>query len=139
MTQKRIPIVAKVRWHLMFRVESEKRARDQLKQVGKRIGGEFEDAECKQYWKMPELWECDAYTTIRPAPSVNDSIVAALSQANSLGRSWLVQGPYFDERGGFESFSGIFSVTSGSTAIQSALQWAEVELLVEAAAPRRKT
>jgi len=121
-------------WHLMFRVESEKKALHQLQRVSAALGNELNGIECKRYWKIPELWECDAQSALRPG-SVTDLITASLLQANCLARGWYVLGPYFNGGGELESFSGIFNLKSGSRATATSLEWAHFELDVEAASP----
>ncbi len=122
-------VVASIRWHLMFRVQSERAARLQLKRAGARIGRPLEVLGCKKYWKIPELWECDARSQIG-AGTTAERIVASFQDANALAQGWYILGPYLDKRGRFESLSGVFNVPTGGRALVNSLEWAEFELLM---------
>jgi hypothetical protein len=121
---------AAVHWHLMFRVNAEVKLRREVKRAAELMRQDLEPADCKRYWKIPELWECATRSSAGPG-SEADLVVAALSQANCLARGWYVLGPYFGRDGQFESFSGIFNARPGSGAIISSLAWAQFELMPE--------
>ena len=67
----------------MFRVRDQDKGKKELRRAEELLGLELSLGACKRYWKIPELWTCDAETHVE-APSAADQIVQCLLRANRL-------------------------------------------------------
>jgi hypothetical protein len=111
----------------MFRV-NDRRALDRcLARTLPLFGGGIEVGECKPYWKIPELWECNLVSPV-PAGPVAEQILACLLTAMSLATGWYILGSLSDESA--EGFSGVFNVKEQGRASGPAvgLEWASFDV-----------
>jgi hypothetical protein len=110
-------------WRLMFRV-SNRRALDKcLARVLPLFGGGVEVGECKPYWKIPELWECNLVSLV-PAGSTAEQVLAGLLTAKNLASGWYVLGSLSADSA--DGFSGVFDAKGQGVASGPAvgLEWA---------------
>ena len=85
--------------------------------------------ECKPYWKIPELWECDLDMPMS-AKSVAEQLLACLLIAYSLASGWYILGSLSAENA--NGFEGVFSLgQSGARSNVVGLEWASFSLLEE--------
>src|SRR5262249_59789050 len=78
-------------WRLMFRV-NDRRALDRcLERTLPLFGGGIEVGECKPYWKIPELWECNLVSPV-PAEPTAEQVLACLLTAMNLATGWYILG-----------------------------------------------
>jgi len=110
----------------MFRVGSREKAQRQLRRAEQLLGSELRVNGCERYWKIPELWTCNAATEF-DAASVSDQTTRCLLLANRLANSWQVRGPHLRPDGTLEGFSGIFSRGAAGANMQS-LEWAQFQV-----------
>ena len=110
-------------WKLMFRVKDRKKAENRLQHAQQLLGRELRLASCEQYWKIPELWTCDA-TTRLDGQTASEQVLDCLLQANRLATGWYTLGLNLTPDQRLESFSGIFSLRHGSNTRLSCLEWA---------------
>ena len=121
-----------VGWTLMFRVGNQAKAKKELRRAEELLGQELRLSKCEQYWKIPELWSCEANTDFE-VPSEAEQIAACLLRANRLAIGWYVLGPYLRPDGTLESFSGIFDRRhQGKGAKIQSLEWAQFQALESA-------
>jgi hypothetical protein len=115
-----------IQWRLMFRV-SNRRAFDKcLARALPLFGSGVKLGECKPYWKIPELWECNLVSTVSPG-STADQVLACLLLCQSLASRWYIVGPRSAESA---CFSGVFDKRQGGTSSPLAwLEWASFELV----------
>jgi hypothetical protein len=112
-----------VSWRLMYRVSSGQKALKELERTRELLGHALSADKCERYWKIPELWTCEA--TMRfEASSGKEQVVECLLAANRIANGWYVLGPHFGPAGSLQSFTGIFSKREQSARVQS-LEWAE--------------
>ena len=116
-----------VGWTLMFRVRNRDKAEKELRRAEELLGQELRLRNCEPYWKIPELWRCEADTDIE-VPSEAEQITACLLRANRLAIGWYVLGPYFRLDGTIESFNGIFDRHQGKGAKIQSLEWAQFQV-----------
>ena len=110
---------------LMFRVAHARKANKELERAEELLGQKLEVSKCEGYWKIPELWTCDASIEF-DAPSVPEQITGILLRANKLANGWYVLGPFYRPDGSLESFTGIFQRREQAARIQS-LEWAQFQ------------
>jgi hypothetical protein len=118
---------ASIHWRLMFRV-SNRRALDRcLARTLPLFGGGVEVGECKPYWKIPELWECNVVSSL-PAGSTAEQVLACLLTAKSLASGWYILGALSAETA--DGFSGVFDAKGQGSALGPAvgLEWASFHL-----------
>ena len=121
-----------VGWTLMFRVRNRDKAEKELRRAEELLGQELRLGKCEQYWKIPELWSCEANTDFKVA-SEAEQITACLLCANRLAIGWYVLGPYLRPDGTLESFNGIFDGRhQGKGAKIQSLEWAQFQVLESA-------
>jgi hypothetical protein len=116
-----------IHWRLMFRV-SNRRALDKcLARTLPLFGGRVEVGECKPYWKIPELWECNVASFV-PARSTAEQVLACLLTAKSLASGWYILGSLSAETA--EGFSGVFDAKGqgGASGPAVGLEWASFHL-----------
>jgi hypothetical protein len=91
------------------------------------FGGGVEVGECKPYWKIPELWECNLVSLV-PAESTAEQVLACLLTAKSLASGWYILGSLSAESA--DGFSGVFDARGQGSASGSAvgLEWASFHL-----------
>jgi hypothetical protein len=116
-----------VGWTLMFRVRNRDKAEKELRRAEELLGEELRLRNCEPYWKIPELWRCQADTDFE-IPSEAEQITACLLRANRLAIGWYVLGPYFRPDGTLESFNGIFDRHQGKGAKIQSLEWAQFQV-----------
>src|SRR5947207_3316509 len=112
-----------IHWRLMFRV-NDRRALDRcLARTLPLFGGGVEVGECKPYWKIPGLWECNLVSRV-PVGNTAGQVLACLLTAMSLATGWYILGSLSAERA--EGFSGVFNAKGqGSTSGPAVgLEWA---------------
>ena len=124
-----------VYWTLMFRVSTREKAEKQISRAREILGGDLTLTKCERYWKIPELWRCEAETVFESS-SPAEQIGGCLGLANKLANGWHVLGPHMNQDGVIEAFVGIFARREQSAAVQS-LEWAEFQL--GEAAPSKQT
>src|SRR5262249_61669933 len=96
-------------WRLMFRV-NDRRALDRcLARTLPLFGPGVEVGECKPYWKIPELWECNLVSLV-PAGSTAEQVLACLLTAKSLASGWYILGSLSAESA--DGFRGVFDARS---------------------------
>ena len=109
-----------IQWRLMFRV-SNRRAFDKcLARTLPLFGSGVELGECKPYWKIPELWECNLVSPVSPG-STAEQVLACLLLCQSLASGWYIRGPLSAESA--DCFSGVFKKRQGGAS--SPLGWLE--------------
>jgi hypothetical protein len=113
-------------WTLMFRVSNRDKAKKEFERTSRLLGRKLHLAKCERYWKIPELWTCDA-TTIFETPSEAEQIVGYLLLANRLANGWHVLGPNYSGDA-LESFQGIFDRRHGHAKLTS-LEWAHFQMI----------
>lgn len=122
-----------VGWTLMFRVKNQDKATKELRRAEELLGTELCLGTCERYWKIPELWTCNAEMQFE-APSLAEQVTRCLLLANRLAIGWYVLGPNLGTDGTFHSFSGIFDGHHPGTKLSN-LEWAQFQLLPSAASP----
>ena len=118
-----------VGWTLMFRVGSQDKANKELARAEELLGTPLCLGICERYWKIPELWTCDAAMSFE-APSTAEQITGCLLVANRLATGWYVLGPHLRPDGTLESFNGIFDRRHSGAKIAS-LEWAQFQVGAE--------
>jgi hypothetical protein len=116
-----------IHWRLMFRV-SNRRALDKcLTRALPLFGPGVEVGECKPYWKIPELWECNLVSLV-PAGPTAEQVLACLLTAKSLASGWYILGSLSAESA--DGFSGVFDAWSqgGTSGPTVGLEWASFHL-----------
>ena len=108
---------------LMFRVAHAHKAKKELQRTEELLNEKLEVGKCEQYWKIPELWTCDA-CIVFDAPSASEQIAGVLLRANRLANGWYVLGPFLRSDGGLETFTGIFTRRKADVARIQSLEWA---------------
>ena len=121
-----------VGWTLMFRVGNQDKARKELRRAEELLGLELSLGACERYWKIPELWTCNAETHIE-ASSAAEQVTQCLLRANRLATGWYVLGPHLRPDGSLESFDGIFDRHQQGARLSS-LEWAQFQVLPPAPA-----
>ena len=116
-----------VGWKLMFRVRNQDKAKKELRRAEELLGLELALGTCERYWKIPELWTCDAETSVE-ASSTAEQVTWCLLHANRLATGWYVLGPYLRPDASLESFKGIFDRSQLGTRLSS-LEWAQFQVL----------
>jgi hypothetical protein len=114
-------------WRLMFRV-SNRRALDKcFVRVLPLFGDDVEIGECKPYWKIPELWECNM-VSLGPAGSTAEQVLACLLTATGLASGWYVLGSLSADSA--NGFSGVFDAKGQGRASGPAigLEWASFDI-----------
>jgi len=109
----------------MFRVAHAHKAKKELQRTEELLSDKLNVSKCERYWKIPELWTCEASIEF-DAPSVPEQITGVLLRANLLATGWYVLGPFFRPDGSLERFTGIFKHQEQAARIQS-LEWAEFQ------------
>jgi hypothetical protein len=122
-----------VNWILMFRVTSDDSARRELRRAEGLLGYELSVSKCERYWKIPELWTCDAAMRFEVS-SINEQITHCLLLANRLAAGWYVLGPYLRPDGTLDKFEGIFDHHRSGAKMQS-LEWSQFTAAGSAALP----
>jgi hypothetical protein len=112
---------------LMFRVGSAVKAKKELQRTEELLNQKLCVGKCERYWKIPELWTCDASMDFE-ALSEAEQIAGCLIRANRLAYGWYVLGPHFRPDGSLESFGGIFDRRHQAAQIQS-LDWAHFQVI----------
>jgi hypothetical protein len=115
-----------INWRLMFRV-NDRRALDRcLARTLPLFGSAVEVGECKPYWKIPELWECNLVSPVSTG-STAEQVLACLLVAMSLGSGWYILGSLSAETA--EGFSGVFNANGQGSATGAAvgLEWASFD------------
>ena len=115
-----------VGWTLMFRVKNRDKAKKELGRAEELLGLEFSLGACERYWKIPELWTCDAETHFE-ASSAAEQVARCLLCANRLATGWYVLGPHLRPDSSLESFNGIFTCRQGGARLSS-LEWAQFQV-----------
>jgi hypothetical protein len=113
-------------WTLMFRVSNRDKANKELARATSLLGRNLHLAKCERYWKISELWTCEA-ATLFETPSEAEQIVGYLLLANRLAIGWHVLGPNYSDAG-LESFEGIFDRRQGHAKLGS-LEWAQFQMI----------
>ena len=116
-----------VGWTLMFRVGNQDKARKELRRAEELLGLELSLGACERYWKIPELWTCNAETHIE-ASSAAEQVTQCLLRANRLTTGWYVLGPHLRPDGSLEGFDGIFDRRQQGARLSS-LEWAQFQVL----------
>jgi hypothetical protein len=123
-----------VGWKLMFRVRNQDKAKKELRRAEELLGLELSLDACERYWKIPELWTCDAETSVEVS-SAAEQVTWCLLHANRLATGWYVLGPYLRPDASLESFKGIFTRRKSGAKISS-LEWAQFQILPSAPLPQ---
>jgi hypothetical protein len=113
-------------WTLMFRVSNRAKANKEFARANGLVGRKLHLAKYERYWKIPELWTCEAATQFE-TPSEAEQIVGYLLLANRLAIGWHVLGPNYSDAG-LESFVGIFDRRQGQAKLAS-LEWAQFQMI----------
>jgi hypothetical protein len=116
-----------VGWTLMFRVRNPDKAKKELRRAEEVLGTPLCLGTCERYWKIPELWTCDAEMQFE-APSIAEQITRCLLLANRLAIGWYVLCPYLQPDGTLQSFAGIFDGRHPGAKLAS-LEWAQFQVL----------
>jgi hypothetical protein len=114
---------ASIQWRLMFRVSSHRALDKCLARTLPLFGAGVEVGECKPYWKIPELWECNLVSLIA-ATSPAEQVLACLLTAKSLASRWYILG--FLSAESADGFSGVFDAKGqgGASGPAVGLEWA---------------
>jgi hypothetical protein len=114
---------AVIQWRLMFRVSNRSALDKCLARTLPLLGAGVEVGECKPYWKIPELWECDLVSLIA-ATSPAEQVFASLLTAKSLASGWYILG--FLSAESADGFSGVFDAKGqgGVSGPAVGLEWA---------------
>jgi hypothetical protein len=115
-----------VGWTLMFRVRTRDKARKELRRAEELLGIELSVGTCERYWKIPELWTCNAATSFE-APSIAEQITECLLRANRLATGWHILGPNLGSDGTLQTFEGIFNRRPLGAKLSS-LEWAQFQI-----------
>jgi hypothetical protein len=116
-----------IRWRLMFRV-NDRRALDRcLARTLPLFGGGVEVGECKPYWKIPELWECNLVSPV-PVGTIAEQVLACLLIAMNIATGWYIFGSLSGASA--EGFSGVFNAKGQGRISGPAigLEWASFDL-----------
>src|SRR5262245_52893213 len=111
-----------IHWRLMFRV-NDRRALDRcLARTLPLFGRGVQVGERKQYWKIPELWECSLVSPVL-AGTAADQVLACLLTAMNLATGWYILGSLSAVSA--EGFSGVFNSEGQGSALRAAvgLEW----------------
>jgi hypothetical protein len=114
-------------WRLMFRVSNHRALDKCLARVLPLFGAGAAVGECKPYWKIPELWECNLVSLI-PSEATAEQVLACLLTAKSLATGWYILGSLSAECA--DGFSGVFDAKGqgGASATAVGLEWASFNL-----------
>lgn len=114
-------------WRLMFRVNDRRSLDRCLARTLPLFGSGIEVGECKPYWKMPELWECNLVSPVTTG-SAAEQVLACLLTAMNLATGWYILGSLSAESA--EGFSGVFNAKGQGSASGPAvgLEWASFDL-----------
>jgi hypothetical protein len=116
-----------VSWRLMFRVNDRKAFDKCLARVLPQLGSGVVASEGQQYWKIPELWECDV---VGPelVGSVAEQVLGCLLFANRLASGWYVFGRLSADSA--LGFNGVFATgPSGAKSLVVGLEWASFDIV----------
>jgi hypothetical protein len=116
-----------IQWRLMFRV-SNRRALDKcLARVLPVFGNGVEIVDCRPYWKVPELWECN-FLPLLPVGTAADQVLACLLTARSLASNWYILGSLSSESA--DGFSGVLDAKGqgGTTGAAVGLERASFDI-----------
>ena len=116
-----------VGWTLMFRVRTGDKAKKELRRAEELLGTELRVGTCERYWKIPELWTCDAATHFE-ALSIAEQVTECLLRANRLATGWHILGPNLGSDGTLQAFVGIFKRRPLGAKLSS-LEWAQFQVL----------
>jgi hypothetical protein len=94
-------------WKLALRVSRRDKADKELRRAQELLQNDLQVASREPYWKIPELWMCEATTRLAVA-SDPDYVMQCLVLADRLATGWIVSGPSLSPDGILESFHGIF-------------------------------
>lgn len=115
-----------VHWRLMFRV-NDRRALDRcLARTLPLFGVGVEVGECKPYWKIPELWECNVVSPVHAGPAA-EQVLECLLAAMNLATGWYILGSLSAKSA--VGFSGVFDARQGVVSGPAVgLEWASFDL-----------
>jgi hypothetical protein len=83
--------------------------------------------ECKPYWKMPELWECNIESPVCVG-TTGEQILGCLVVATRLATGWYILGTLSNESA--DGFSGVFNKEQGTVSGAAiGLEWASFDLV----------
>lgn len=117
-----------VSWRLMFRVKDRHKAQRRIEEVQKAFDVDVKVRTCKQYWELPELWEC-SLDTPESDRAVHEAVFDCLVLANRLGNGWYLLGPLVKD-GILGIFDGIFDVQkNSSTPYVAGLEWGSFSII----------
>ena len=116
-----------VGWTLMFRVRTGDKAKKELRRAEELLGTELRVGTCERYWKIPELWTCDAATHFE-ALSIAEQVTECLLRANRLATGCHILGPNLGSDGTLQTFVGIFKRRPLGAKLSS-LEWAQFQVL----------
>jgi hypothetical protein len=128
-------MLVSIHWRLMFRVNDRRSLERCLTRTLPLLGGSVEVGECKPYWKIPELWECNLVSPV-PDGSIAEQVLACLLAAMNLATGWYILGSLSAESA--MGFSGVFS-TEGQGSVSGpavGLEWASFDLGTTGSAER---
>ncbi len=111
-----------IQWRLMFRVSNRSAFDKCLARTLPLFASGVELGECKPYWKIPELWECNLVSPVSPG-STAEKVLACLLLCQSLASGWYIHCPRSAESA--DCFFGVFDQRQGgSSSLLSWLEWA---------------
>lgn len=115
-----------IHWRLMFRVGNRAALDKCLARALPLFGSVCRLGECRPYWKIPELWECEIQTPVT-SMVIAEQVLDCLLAAKRLAHSWIVGGPLSTEN--TDGFSGSFSLNQGGRAKIVGLEYASFDFL----------
>ncbi|QVL33992.1 hypothetical protein KIH39_08825 [Telmatocola sphagniphila] len=119
-----------VQRRMMFRVGNHAAFDRCLARALAALGLGFVAGKGRQYWKMPELWECPVFSPT-PAGSVADQVFECLLAVHRLASGWQVKGVLSPDSAC--GFSGVFAARYGGASTRVVgLEWASFLLVGDA-------
>ena len=115
-----------VRWRLMFRVKDRSGLDKCLARTLPLFGDSVELGECKPYWKITELWECNLLSSV-PDGNAAEQVFGCLLTATNLASGWHILGSLSADAA--DGISGVFDARNGSASGPAVgLEWASFDL-----------
>ena len=109
-----------IHWRLMFRVSNQQAFDKCLTRTLPLLGSAVGIGECKPYWKIPELWECNLTSPVLPGTTA-EQVLECLLICYRLAPVWHISGSL--DANSVNSFTGVFDQRQGG--VSSPLDWLE--------------
>lgn len=117
----------RISWCLMFRVKDLRKAQVRVEKVREAFGTEVEVRSCNQYWKLPELWDCQLETGEMDKP-IPEAICDCLLLAGKIGNGWFLLGPLIKD-GVLVVFKGVFGTQNSGTPYIAGFEWGSFSII----------